>query len=174
MKNHSQVYETVVHQFSQNLLALKNILVKAKNHADTMKYDADKFLDIKFAPDMFPFLKQVQITTDNAKGAAARLAGKEIPVFADDEKTMDEVIKRVEKTINFLEGFKENDFSDYESKKISFSWYPGKYLEGKTYFQSYAIPNFYFHLTTSYDLLRQAGVPIGKTDFLGNIQWKNN
>jgi len=174
MTNYSHIYETVVHQFSQNLLALKNILEKAKSHADYMKYDVNTFLTMKLAPDMFPFLKQVQMTTDNAKGAASRLAGKENPVFTDDEKTMDDLIKRVEKTINYLEGFKENDFADYKNKKITFPWYPGKSLDGNTYFYSYAIPNFYFHLTTSYDLIRQAGVAIGKNDYLGNIQWKNN
>jgi hypothetical protein len=173
MKNYSYVYETVVHQFSQNLSALKNILQKTKAHADYMKFDANKFLDMKFAPDMFAFCKQIQMTTDNAKGAAARLAGKEIPVFVDDEKTMDDLIARVQKTINFLEGFKDTDFSDYENKKVTFPWNPGKFLDGKTYFYSFAIPNFYFHLTTSYDLLRQAGVPIGKNDYLGNIVWKN-
>lgn len=174
MSNYTYVYETVVQQFSQNLVALKTILNKAKTHAEYNKFDVNKFLDYKIAPDMFAFCKQVQMVSDNAKGAAARLAGKEIPVFADDEKTMDALIARLDKTMNYLEGLKADDFKNYESQKITFSYYPGKYLEGKTYLQSYAIPNFYFHLTATYAILRNAGVAVGKNDFLGNVAWKNN
>lgn len=174
MSQHNYVFETVVQQFSHNLVSLKTILTKAKNHADNNKFDSSKFLDLKLAPDMYAFTKQVQMVTDNAKGAAARLAGKEIPVFADNEKTMDELLKRIENTINFLEGFKADDFKNYESQKITFPWNPGKYLEGHEYYQSFAIPNFYFHLTTTYAILRNAGVALSKNDFLGNIAWKNS
>jgi hypothetical protein len=171
--SHNFVYEMVIKQFSLNLNALKNILQKSKAHAESLKFDADKFLDLKLAPDMFPLLKQIQITTDNAKGAAARLSGKENPVFADTEKTFSEIMDRVQKTIQFLETFKSEDFKDYEAKKITFPWYPGKHLDGKEYLNGFAIPNFYFHLTTAYDLLRQGGVALGKGDFIGAINWKS-
>lgn len=175
MNNTNQlVFDLVVVQFSKNLFALKNILEKGKAHAQNAGYDANKLLEIKLAPDMFNFCRQVQMTTDNAKGAAARLAGKVSPIFIDEEKTMDELIARVEKTINHLESYKAEDFCDYENKIISFPWYPGKFLDGKSYLQSFALPNFYFHLTTTYDLLRSAGVQLGKKDFLGNVNWQDN
>jgi len=172
--HHEHVYQIIVQQFSQNLHSLTTLLNKATAHAETLKYDPNKFLDMKLAPDMFTFIKQVQMTTDTAKGAVARLSGKENPVYPDDEKTFPELIARVQKTIHFLESFKKDDFNAYESKTVSFPWYPGKHLEGKTYLHSFVIPNFYFHLTTAYNLLRNAGVAIGKSDFLGNVDWKND
>ncbi|MBL7664407.1 MAG: DUF1993 domain-containing protein [Bacteriovoracaceae bacterium] len=166
------VNEIISEQFTMNLLALKNIMEKAKAHATERKFNPDLFLDMKLAPDMFTFARQVQIATDNAKGAAARLSGKTAPVFEDKEKTMDELIERVGKTLNFLEGFSEKDFADAENKKITFPWYPGKFIGGRDYLISHAIPNVYFHLTTAYALLRMGGVKIGKVDFLGNQNWQ--
>ncbi|MDH4467047.1 MAG: DUF1993 domain-containing protein [Bacteriovoracaceae bacterium] len=172
MSNH--VYDLVITQFSISLAGLKNVMLKAKAHAEANKFDPNKFLDLKFAPDMLALTKQVQIASDNAKGAAGRLSGKEIPVFADDEKTFDELIARVEKTINYLETFRPENFNDYKSKKISFPWYPGKHLDGATYLNGFAIPNVYFHITTTYDLFRNAGVAIGKADFMGSINWMDD
>lgn len=166
------INEIVVHQYIKGLEGLKTIMTKAKVHADEYKFDANKYLDIKLAPDMFNFCKQIQMTTDNAKGAVARLAGVENPVFTDDEKSFEELLARVDKTIAFITKYKEDNFSNYKNQKISFPWYPGAYLNGHDYLVSFAIPNFYFHLTTSYNLLRNAGVNIGKTDYLGNLNWQ--
>jgi hypothetical protein len=170
MKN--PVYEIVVDQFTRNLNSLRTLLQKAKEHASERKFDENNFLQVRLAPDMFPFVKQVQMTTDNAKGAASRLAGVTAPKFEDNEKSLDELISRVNKTVEYLSSLRSEQFNKYAEQKISFPWYPGKCLEGDDYFVSYAIPNFYFHLTTSYAILRNSGVPIGKGDFLGEINWK--
>jgi hypothetical protein len=167
------VYELISAQYIASLSALKEILLKAKSHAETNKFDPNKFLDMKLAPDMFPFTKQIQIASDNAKGAVSRLSGKEAPKFEDNEKTFDEVIARIDKTIEYLSQFKPEDFKDFQNQKISFPWYPGKYLNGKDYLVGFALPNFYFHTTTAYNLLRGAGVQIGKSDFLGNLNWQD-
>lgn len=167
------VHEIITVQYVRSLNALKNILNKAKSHAHNYKFDENKYLDLKLAPDMFNFTKQVQMATDNAKGAAARLTGSEIPAYPDTEKTMEELLARVDKTINYLASFKEEQFSNYESSKATFPWYPNAYLSGRDYLTSFALPNFYFHLSLTYSLLRNAGVQLGKGDYLGEINWKN-
>lgn len=167
------VSDFVVNQFSNNLQALRGILLKAQQHAGERKFDENLFLQLRLAPDMFPFVKQIQIACDVSKGAVARLSGKTAPAFADDEKTLVELIARIDKTLGFIREFKSEDFKDYAAKKISFPWYPGKELSGDDYLVSYAIPNFYFHITTAYAMLRQGGVNLGKGDFLGQINWKN-
>lgn len=171
--NEKLVFDLVTTQFSHSLKALRECLLKAQSHAVAFGYEPNKFLDMKLAPDMFALTKQIQITTDNAKGAAARLSGKEAPRFEDNEKTFEEVLARIDKTIDYLSGFKAQDFKDFEKNKATFPWFPGKSLSGYDYLVTYALPNFYFHLTTSYNLLRHAGVKIGKADFLGNLNWQN-
>lgn len=170
MKN--MVNEIVVGQFIRSLEALKENMLKATEYAKERKFDENLFLQTRLIADMLPFVKQVQIATDNAKGAAARLSGKTAPVFADDEKTMTELLARIDKTITFLSEFKNYDFSGFETKEITFPWYPNKVMNGYDYFTTHAIPNFFFHVTTAYALLRSNGVQIGKANYLGNQPWK--
>lgn len=165
------IYSIVCEQFTRNLNALKNILSKSKLHAEERKWDANQWTQMRIAPDMFALSRQVQITCDTAKGAAARLAGKTPPVWADDEKSIDELIVRIQKTVEYLESFKAQDFAHYTAQKVSFHWNPGNYLEGHDYLVSHAIPNFYFHLATTYNLFRLHGVNLGKGDYLGETQW---
>jgi hypothetical protein len=165
------VYDLISNQFSRSLVAMKGVLNKASEHAKARKFDENHFLTLKLAPDMFDFKRQVQIATDNAKGAVARLTGKTAPVFDDTEKTLQELVQRIDKTIEFLSSAKPEDFKDYASKKASFPWRPGVYLTGEDYLVSHAIPNFYFHSATAYNLLRAAGVEIGKGNFLGEQKW---
>lgn len=165
------IYSMICEQFTRNLNALSKILIKAKAHAEERKWDGNQWTQMKLAPDMFAFARQVQITSDTAKGAVARLAGKTPPAWADDEKTMEELISRVQKTVEYISTFKAQDFAQYHTHKVSFPWYPGHYLAGHDYLVSHAIPNFYFHLTTTYNLLRLHGVNLGKADFLGETQW---
>jgi len=172
--SHDLVYDLVASQFLRNLKGLKSCLEKAKTHAENCQYSSDKLLDVKLAPDMFNFTKQVQIASDTAKGAVARLSGKEAPKFEDNEKTLDELIMRVDKTISYLADFKADDFKNFSAQSVSFPWYPGKSLDGHEYLVAFALPNFYFHLTTSYNLLRNAGVQIGKMDFLHHLNWKDS
>lgn len=166
------VYDMVVTQFTMNLKALKNCLLSAREFSKERSFDEDSYLTLKAAPDMFPFIRQIQITTDIAKGTAGRLAGKTAPVFDDKETTMEELLGRIDKTIHFLSEFKPTDFSSYQEKTISFPWMKGFFMNGKDYFESHAIPNFFFHATTAYVLLRNSGVNLGKKDFLGEQNWQ--
>jgi hypothetical protein len=168
------IFDTIVNGFMRNLHGVKTILNKAQEHAKHHKFDVNTFLDMKLAPDMFNFTRQIQMASDNAKGAAARLSGSEAPKFEDNEKSWEELIARVDKTINYLAQFKSDDFKNYADQKISFPWYPGMHLTGHDYLTSFALPNFYFHVTTAYSILRGNGVQIGKGNFLGEINWKKN
>lgn len=165
------VYDIIVTQFTRSLLGLEQCLIAAKNFAKERGFDENSFLTLKAAPDMFPLVRQVQITTDTAKGAVSRLSGKTAPVFEDKETTIDELIVRIGKTVHYLKEFKPADFNNYTEQTVRFPWAKGVYLKGKDYFETHAVPNFYFHFTTMYVLLRNAGVNIGKKDFVGNQPW---
>ena len=166
------VNDFVVNQYTRSLIALKGLLGKAREHAKERQFDENLFLQTRFAPDMFPLVRQVQITTDLAKAAVAKLADKPMPAFPDEEKTMEELFTRIDKTIDFVRSFKESDFKDYATKTMTFPWRPGVSLSGADYLVSHSIPNFYFHLNTTYLLLRANGVNVGKGDFLGEQNWK--
>ena len=168
-----KVSDLIVNQFARNLGTLRGMLLKAGQHAEARKFDENLFLQTRLAPDMYPFIKQVQMTCDTAKGAVARLSGKTAPIFSDDEKSLKELIVRVEKTLEYVRSFSTGDFSAYTTQKITFPWKPGAHMIGADYLLGFAIPNFYFHLTTTYALLRVAGVNIGKSDFIGELPWKN-
>lgn len=166
------VHDITTAQFMHSLQSLKGFLTKAKTWAEPKKIEMETFFQTRLAPDMFPLGRQIQIACDNAKGAAARLTGVTAPVFEDTEKTFDDYIARIQKTMAFLEGFKPEQFAGYETKVIEFPWYPGKYLTGKDYVAQYALPNFYFHMSAAYMILRANGVDLGKGDFLSNLNWK--
>jgi len=144
-------------------------LDKAEAHAAARKFDSVNYLGLRLAPDMLPFTKQIQIASDAAKGAMARLAGAEIPSWPDDEATLAELRARVQKTIDFVKGFSKAQIDGSEGKPITIPRRTGDPLQfdGETYLKHFALPNFYFHVTTTYALLRQAGVDIGKGDYLG-------
>ena len=165
------VCDIVSTQFTRSLESLRSLLVKAQDHAKERKFDENLYLDMKLAPDMFTFIRQVQMTCDTAKFAVSRLSGKTAPVFPDDEKTLSELVSRVSKTIEYVHGFKKEDFTDYKKQTITFPWNPGKSLTGEEYLVGFAMPNFYFHESMAYALLRHAGVNVGKGDFLGKINW---
>lgn len=168
------VNELMVEQFSRSLTNLKSILKKAQAHAQERKFDENLFLHSRVATDMFPLARQVQITCDIAKASCARLSGTTAPVFPDEEKTIADLYTRIDKTLEYMKTFATNDFKGYEKQKISFFWNPGKHLQGHDYVVSYAIPNFYFHMATTYAILRSNGVHLGKGDYLGEMQWHND
>ena len=114
-------------------------------------------LELRLIEDMFPFSKQIQIACDNAKGAAARLGGKEIPEMKDTETTIDELKNRLQATISFLETFTEADFVGAETREARFAYFPGMHLVGAGYLLTYALPNFFFHVMTAYNILRAHG-----------------
>lgn len=163
------IYDQLVPVFSHMLSSLDKVLTKAEADAAARKIDLEVFVNARLAPDMLPLTRQIQIMTDQAKGGASRLAGKESPKFADDEKTFADLHARIAKTLAHLKTFKPSDFEGAETRDIELK-FPNATLKftGKDYFLSFVIPNFYFHYTTAYAILRHNGVPIGKGDFLGN------
>jgi hypothetical protein len=148
--------------------ALDKVLTKAEADAEARKIDPSVFTNGRLAPDMLPLTRQIQIMTDQAKGGASRLAGQEPPKWSDEEKTFADLHARVAKTIAHLKTFKPADFDNAETRSIELK-FPNATLQfsGKDYFLSFVVPNFYFHYTTAYAILRHNGVPIGKQDFLG-------
>jgi len=135
------------------------------------KIDPSVLINSRLAPDMFPLSRQVQITTDIAKGGAARLAGVEIPSFADTETTFDELQTRIEKTISFLKTIKSGQIEGSAGRPISLKVGPNEMkFNGQDYLLKFVTPNVYFHVTAAYAILRHNGVDVGKMDFLGNIQ----
>lgn len=126
-------------------------------------------MGLRLVVDQFPFARQVQVVCDTAKLGASRLTGKEAPSHPDTEQTLDELRTRVKETIAYLDGFTAKDFESAASRSITQPRWEGKTMTGADFFLEHALPNFYFHLTTAYALLRQNGVSIGKRDFLGAL-----
>lgn len=166
------VYEVSIQEFSHTLINLRAILLKAQDFAQSRKIDLHVLFETRLFPDMFPLSKQIQVACDTAKLCASRLTGKEPPKFDDSEKEMKEFIHRIDATVEFLKNFKHEDFKNYEAKEVTFPWSPGQKLSGRDYLIQFAIPNFYFHVTTAYNILRASGVELGKADFLGQLSWK--
>jgi len=162
------MYDASVPVLTHFLKGLSALLKKAEAHCDARKIDHNAILQARLFPDMFHFTRQVQLVTDFAKGASARLAGVAVPSFADEEKTFAELQARIAKTIDFLGTLTKEQFADAATRNITLkvggndmSFAGGEYLVG------YAMPNFYFHLSTAYNLLRHNGVELGKRDFMG-------
>lgn len=163
------MYQASVPVFARMLRNLAAILAKAEAHATERKIDPAVLLGCRLSPDMFPLVKQVQIASDGAKGGAARLAGVEVPSYPDEEKTFAELVERCNKTVKFLEGLDEKAFAGAEDRQVSWQTRSAtKSMVGLAYLLNHVTPNFYFHVTTAYDILRHNGVPLGKRDFLGN------
>ena len=161
------VHAQSVLALAHGLRALAAQLGKARAHATTCGYDVNVLCGTRLFPDMLPFARQVMIATDMAKGAAARLAGAEVPKWEDTETTMDELDARISKALDFLASFTPAQYEGAESRAIEIKTPSRSYhFTGQEYLVKWALPNFYFHLTTAYNLLRHNGVPIGKMDFL--------
>ena len=145
-------------------------LDKAEAHAAAKKFDASVYLGARLAPDMLPFTKQIQIACDGAKFGVARLAGVEAPKFDDTEASIDELRERIRKTISFMQSVSAAQIDGTEDKDVVIPRRDGSMtLKGEAYLTTFAMPNFYFHITTAYALLRHNGVELGKMDFLGAL-----
>lgn len=166
------IFDLTVPQFIKSLKNFDTILDKAAAHADMKKFDFDVLTNSRLAPDMFPFVRQVQIMCDTAKLCASRLTGKTAPVQEDNEKTFSDIKARVQSVIAYLETMKPEDYKNAKDAVITQPRWEGKTLSGEDYVIHHAIPNFYFHLTTAYAILRNNGVEIGKKDYLGPIPYK--
>jgi hypothetical protein len=149
---------------------LDAIISKAEAHVAADDYlDESTLVQARLFPNMRTLVNQVQFATDTAKGAAARLSGTELPSWADNEKTFAEVHERIGKAISFLTSFKAGDFDGADQRAIELKLGPRTVnFDGSTYISGFVLPNFYFHVTTAYNILRASGVDIGKRDFLGD------
>ena len=162
------MYQASVPGFLQMLKSLSAILDKAEAHTAERKIDPAVLLGYRLAPDMFPLTRQVQIATDHAKGCCARLAGVEVPKYADDETTLADLRSRIARTVEFVRGFRPEDIDGSEERDIAITAGTRQLqFTGQQYLVYFALPNFYFHTTAAYAILRHCGVPIGKRDFLG-------
>ncbi len=164
------MYQASAPRFVNTLKSLSAILDKAQAHAETKKIDPLVLTSSRLYPDMFALARQVQVACDTAKGAMARLAGVEIPKHEDTEKTVAELKARIDKTIAFIETFKPGQIDGSEDKALTIKLGPREVnWKGMQYLLGFALPNFYFHAATAYDILRHNGVELGKRDFIGNV-----
>ena len=162
------MYEISIPMFIHNLSILSLMLLKAEKDADKRKIDRSVFIDARLAPDMFPLKKQIQIGTDMVRLGIGRLADVKAPSFKDNEATISDLQKRIKKTITFLEKIKSKQMDGSELKKIEFSIRKRafKFKNGHVYLNDWIIPHFFFHMTTTYNILRANGVNLGKRDFV--------
>jgi hypothetical protein len=163
------MYEAAVPVFSARLKALSNVLKIAEQNATDRKIDPQVFLTSRLAPDMLTLTKQVQIATDHAKGAPSRLAGREVPKYEDNEASFADLQARIAKTVDHLATFSAADLDASDDKVIELKLGQREIsMDGMQYLLNVAMPNFYFHVTTAYAILRHNGVPLGKSTFLGS------
>jgi uncharacterized protein len=164
------MYQASVPTFVQILTALSGVLDKAQAFAAAKKCDPGVLLAARLAPNMFALTQQVQIACDFAKGATARLAGTEVPSWPDHEKTFAELQQRIKKTTDFVQTFKASQIDGSEDRdvKLSVGGQPVTF-KGQPYLIHFVLPNFYFHATTAYVILRHNGVELGKRDFVGAV-----
>jgi hypothetical protein len=165
------VYDISIPALSRGLTNLSALLDKAAAHAAAKKYDSLVLAQSRIYPDMHPLTRQVQIACDTAKGAAARLANVDVPKHDDTETTLDELKQRIAKTLDFLKTVNAAQVNSAESRTIEIKFPNGAWkFTAVAYITDFVLPNFYFHVSMVYALLRKSGVEIGKTDFLGAIQ----
>lgn len=162
------MYQVSIPVFNRQLNNLSTILGLASAHAEEKKIDASVFLNARLAPDMFPLSRQVQIACDTAKGGAALLAGVDAPSHADDETSFAELQARIAKTLTFLASLNAAQIDGSEARTVTLKRRDKEtHFQGQAFLLEHVLPNLYFHLTTTYAILRHNGVNIGKRDFLG-------
>jgi hypothetical protein len=162
------MYQASTPMFVRQLTALTAILKAAATFAEARKIDPSVLLNARLAPDQFPLVRQVQIATDGAKGGIARLAGLDVPAYPDDETTFEQLQARIAKTIAFLQSVSADQVDGSEDRPIEIKLRSGELnFTGQSFLLHFVIPNFFFHVTTAYAILRHNGVEIGKRDYLG-------
>jgi hypothetical protein len=165
------IYATVL-ETKKLLRNLDAWLEKAIAHAEAKKFDPAALLQSRLAPDMFPLLRQIQAACDQAKYAAARTAGKEPPSHPDNEQTIAECRARIATVVSYLDTFASKDFDGADTRTISLPRWEGKSMKVTDYFVEHALPNFFFHVTMAYAILRHNGVDVGKRDYLGALSMR--
>jgi hypothetical protein len=166
------LYDATVPIFTKLLTNADKWFDKAAAVADTKKFDPDILAGSRLAPDQYPLVSQIQSACDQAKFAVAKLAGKEAPSHPDTEKTIAELRQRLHTVIAYMATFQREDFVGAEDRPCSHVWMAGKSMRGGDYLDHVALPNFYFHMTTAYAILRHNGVPLGKTDFISDLPFR--
>lgn len=162
------MYQASIPVLVRGLTSLQHILGKAEAHAAEKQIDPSVFINARLFPDMLPLVRQIYITTDTAKGCAARLAGVEAPKYDDVEVTFEDLQARIQKTIDYLKEFNAQQIDGSEDRQVTLKMRSGPVeFTGLNYLLQFVLPNFYFHITTAYGILRHNGVELGKLDFLG-------
>ncbi|HEX5065098.1 MAG TPA: DUF1993 domain-containing protein [Myxococcota bacterium] len=161
-------YETI-RSFAKTLENLDKWMEKAGESAKARGFEVDVLATARLAPDAFNFIQQVQSGCDQAKYAAAYLGGKQPPSHPDTEQTFAELRARVRKCLDFVTSVPEKDFTGADERKVAPAWLGGRWLTGRDYLEHVAVPNFFFHATMAYAILRHNGVPLGKMDFIGGL-----
>ena len=163
------MHQEIFHQMKKMLGQLDAWLEAADAFAQSKAFDPNLFLGFRLAPDQFAFARQVQITCDTAKLAASRITGRDAPKHEDNEQTLGELRARISKVIAYLDGFSAKDFEGAAARVVTQPRWEGKVMNGADYFIEHALPNFFFHLTHAYAILRHSGVNVGKRDYLGKL-----
>jgi hypothetical protein len=165
------MYDLLIPVLTRGLTTMSAVLDKAAAHAAAKKFDSAVLAQARLFPDMYPLVRQVQIACDTAKGAAARLAGIEVPRHEDTEVTLAELKARIAKTLDVVKSVTAAQLKDAESRAIEIKFPNGSWkFTGIGYLTDFVLPNFFFHVSMVYALLRKNGIEIGKSDFLGDIQ----
>ena len=166
------MYSASVPMFQQTLRNLQHILDKGEAHAQARKFDPAMLAAYRLAPDMLPLTRQIQIACDGPKNGLARIAGVEAPKFEDNEATFAELKARIQKTLDFLATFTPESLAGTEEKDVTFpvGREATRTMKGEAYLKHWVIPNFFFHVTTAYGILRHSGVELGKTDYLAGAR----
>jgi uncharacterized protein len=167
------MYAASVPQMKKMLQNLDKWIEAAVSNAKTRGFDPNVLLQMRLAPDQYPFVRQVQSSCDSAKFTAARLTGKEAPKHPDTETTIEDLHARIKTVVAYLETFSEKDFAGASERQIELPFAPGKCVPGNEYLNTLQLPNFYFHAVTAYAILRNNGVPLGKTDYIGSLNLRD-
>lgn len=162
-------HDDAIRLFAKTLRNLERWMDKAAEHAKAKSFEVDVLVQARLAPDQFPFVGQVQAACDQAKYAAAYLGGKEPPSHPDTEKTFPDIRERIRTCLGFLDTVQATDLAGAEERKVSPPWLQGRWLTGDDYLIHVALPNFFFHATTAYAILRHNGVDLGKMDYVGGL-----
>jgi hypothetical protein len=162
-------HNDAIRLFAKTLHNLEQWMDKAAAHAKARSFEVDVLAHARLAPDQYDFVRQVQSACDQAKYAAAYLAGKPPPSHPDTEQTFAELRQRIRTCLSFVDGIQEKDLAGAEGRKVAPSWLGGKWLRGDDYLIQVALPNFFFHATMAYAILRHNGVELGKMDYIGSI-----
>ena len=163
------MYYEMFRQMKKMLAQLAHCLEVAEATAKEKSFDPNLFVGFRLAPDQFALARQVQVACDTAKLGASRLTGKEAPVQADTEQTVAELRARIHSVVTYLDGLSAQDFAKTATVTVTTPRWEGKTMTGPDYFLEHVVPNFFFHVTSTYAILRHNGVPVGKRDYLGAL-----